>query len=103
MQRGRLPATQFLQSTEALLATLGPPLFQECHPSKVVVVLGAAVSRPLEMYELRFPQPAFPAANPPCEPLSTGHHPVSLCEVFRANNAARNCWEWPTDRVKSVQ
>lgn len=46
-----------------MLAALGPALFQQCRPLKVVVVLGAAVSRPLEAYELQYLQHAETAAS----------------------------------------
>ncbi len=46
-----------------MLAALGPALFQQCRPLKVVVVLGAAVSRPLEAYELQYLQHAETAAR----------------------------------------
>lgn len=42
---------------------LGPALFQQCRPLKLVVVLGAAVSRPLEAYELQYRQHAETAAS----------------------------------------
>ena len=59
----RFHMSQFLQSTEEVLAALGPALFQQCRPLKVVVVLGAAVSRPLEAYELQYRQHADTVAS----------------------------------------
>lgn len=43
---------------------MGPPLFDVGQPTKVIVVLGASVSRPLEVFELRFPAAAAPSMPP---------------------------------------
>lgn len=85
------PVVQLLQSTEALLASLGPDLFRDCRPSRVVVVLGGVVSRPLEAYELLFQQHARSPDGPPGEMVS--HHRLEvICPkmgVMRSCNLLR--------------
>lgn len=47
-------STQFTKMSEALLAALGPDLFLLHHSTRMLLAFGSALTRPKEVYELRF-------------------------------------------------